>query len=286
MIRPMLSSSLDRVDLASLRYPLVVSPKLDGLRCIIWEGVAYSRTWKPFRNRFLQSWAKNYHNMDGELIVGSPTEGLVLERTKALTAFEGEPDFKFHWFDTPARIGVGFLAGYSDMNLSITTEDERIEVVPHYEVTCSHEMLVHEQEWLDQGYEGLMARDPNGPYKNGRSTLREGYLMKLKRFTDGEGVVRSIHEGQTNLNTLQKNELGYAKRSTDADGMVGSGILGFIILEDGDRVAPGIMTHAERAHFLANPQEIVGKTIHWRSFGYGVKDKPRFRRYYGIREDV
>ena len=76
------------------------------------------------------------------------------------------------------------------------------------------------------------------------------------------------------------------KRSTHQENLVGKGMVGTLILEDGSRVAPGTMNHHERTYYWNHQDELVGRTIHWRSFGYGVKDKPRFRRYYGIREDV
>jgi translation initiation factor 2 alpha subunit (eIF-2alpha) len=58
------------------------------------------------------------------------------------------------------------------------------------------------------------------------------------------------------------------------------------------RISPGKMNHQERAQCWLGFQHslpvhnLLGRTIHWRSFGYGVKDKPRFPRFYGIREDV
>jgi len=287
--KPMLSASLDGVDLSTLRYPLLASPKLDGVRCIVWEGVAYSRNAKPIRNRFVQAWAKDYHNLDGELIVGDPTDPHCLNITQSgVMSFDGEPDFKFYLFDSPERIcpkfegSLAFLYGEAQW--------ERIEAVPHSRVTTAGDLQAYEEMRLAEGYEGVMLRDPNGPYKHGRSTLREGYLMKLKRFTDGEAVVIRLEEGNVNTNALERDELGRAKRSKVSDGLVPSGMIGTIIVNDptwGElRLSPGTMPHSERVALWEKQGSIIGRTVHWRSFGYGVKDKPRFPRYYGIREDV
>lgn len=288
--KPMLSASLDGVDLSTLHYPLVVSPKLDGVRCIVWEGVAYSRNAKPIRNRFVQEWARKYHNIDGELIVGSPIEGLVLNRTQSgVMAFDGEPDFTFHLFDCIESDDRRFVNRRNLVAYEHRGEPS-ITVVPHLTAINMAELLSFESQWLDQGYEGLMARDPNGPYKHGRSTLREGYLMKLKRFVDGEGVVVRLEEGNHNTNELQRDELGRAKRSHNSSGLVGNGMVGqiWVRLASGEemKLAPGTMSHAERVHFWQNPNLIIGKTAHWRAFGYGQKDTPRFPRFYGIREDA
>lgn len=278
--KPMLSASLDGVDLATLRYPLLASPKLDGVRCIVWEGVAYSRNAKPIRNKFVQAWAKGLHNLDGELIVGSPTDPHCLANTQSgVMSFEGEPDFKFYVFDAPERT-----------TLTRGAANERVVAVEQRQVNCELAILELETVWLAAGYEGLMLRDPAGPYKHGRSTLREGYLMKLKRFQDGEATVVALEEGSHNQNELERDELGRAKRSKVSAGLIPSGMVGTIIVNDpawGElRLSPGTMTHAERIALLASPGSIVGRVVHWRSFGYGVKDKPRFPRYYGIREDL
>jgi DNA ligase-1 len=284
--KPMLSADASGVDLSSLKYPLLVSPKLDGVRCILWEGVAYSRNAKPIRNRFVQAWAADKHNLDGELIVGSPTEGLVLNRTQSgVMSFDGEPDFSYHLFDSPNSEWREFVYRWDHVTRENVGED-RIVRVQHTLVHGPEGLQELEEDYLYEGYEGVMLRSPAGPYKHGRSTMREGYLMKLKRFTDGEGVVASIHEGEHNENEAVIDELGRTKRSSHAENKTASGMLGHMILEDGFKVSPGTMTHSERINFFAHPELLVGKTIHWRMFGYGVKDKPRFRRYYGIREDL
>ena len=43
--KPMLASQID--DLSSVKYPVYASYKLDGIRAIIYQGVAYSRSLKP-----------------------------------------------------------------------------------------------------------------------------------------------------------------------------------------------------------------------------------------------
>jgi ATP-dependent DNA ligase len=288
--KPMLAASLDGVDLESLRYPLLGSPKLDGVRCIVWEGVAYSRNAKPIRNQFVQAWAKDFSNLDGELIVGDPTDGLCLNTTQSgVMSIAGAPDFYFHAFDMPERNYTGFYDNYEWM---ITELDAtRLMVVPHILIKDHEALLAAEQKFLLARYEGMMLRSLNGPYKNGRSTLREGYLMKLKRFTDGEGQVIALEEALENQNVLQRDELGRAKRTSHQENMVGKGMVGVIVVQDRAtsqtmRLSPGIMTHAEREYFWKEQWRLIGSTVHWRAFGYGQKDTPRFPRFYGIREDL
>jgi len=291
----MLASDASEVDLNTLQYPLRVSPKLDGVRCLVWEGVAYSRNHKPIRNKFVQDWCKTLHNLDGELVVGSPTDSACLGNTQSgVMSTEGEPDFRFHLFDcVEGGGGQEFFERLEFVQYQMAGEP-RIELVPHPIVTGPQGVQHYEDLWLAEGYEGIMLRDPHGPYKHGRSSPREGYLMKLKRFMDGEGVVTRLEEAEHNTNGAKRDELGRLKRSSAKAGKIGNGMVGTIVIHDkkwGEmRLAPGVMTHFERQLWwdarASRGRGLVGKTVHWRAFGYGVKDKPRFPRFYGLRDDV
>ena len=70
LFKPMLAT--DAV-LEKLRFPLLASPKLDGVRAIVRDGVVYSRSNKPIPNVFVQETFKGLDHADGELIVGLPT---------------------------------------------------------------------------------------------------------------------------------------------------------------------------------------------------------------------
>lgn len=299
--KPMLGASLDGVSLESLRYPLLASPKLDGVRCLVWEGVAYSRNLKPIRNRAVQRWAAAHHNLDGELLVGDPTAPGAFNRTQSgVMSTEGEPDFRFWAFDRLIGPQRGrneserweFAERLCDLQSAVSAS--RLEYVEHVEIRGPQALEYKENQWLAAGYEGVMLRDPRGPYKHGRSTVREGYLLKLKRFTDGEGVVVGLEEGAHNDNAAFRDELGRLKRTSHTAGKRPAGVVGTLLVRTEEwgvlRVAPGVMTHAERERYWmlrsvpTDSEGLLGKRVHWRSFGYGVKDKPRFPRFYGLRE--
>ncbi len=67
IFKPMLACE---VDLDKLRFPLLASAKLDGVRAIVRDGVVYSRSNKPIPNKFVQQQFKHLEHFDGELIVG------------------------------------------------------------------------------------------------------------------------------------------------------------------------------------------------------------------------
>ena len=79
-IKPLLACE---VPLEQVRLPVYVSTKLDGIRCVIIDGVAYSRSLKPIRNKYIQSIIGNekYNGFDGELVVGDIYDKDVFQKT-------------------------------------------------------------------------------------------------------------------------------------------------------------------------------------------------------------
>jgi DNA ligase-1 len=137
---------------------------------------------------------------------------------------------------------------------------------------------------LAAGFEGIMIRRPDGPYKNGRSTPKDGILRKMKRFRDGEATVTGILEGVTNNNEATQDDLGYTTRSTHKANMAGAGRVGTILGDDlktgqALNISPGRMTHFYRQKYFMMPHEIVGRVIKYKTFDYGAIDAPRFSTF-------
>lgn len=290
-MRPMLAAKLDDGLMPKLEFPLLASPKLDGYRCVIVNGVALTKNLKPFRNQHVQAalGRKELNGLDGELIVGMPVGGEVLGRSAAVQAFGGEPDFTFHVFDNWLHPGV-FFQRLGSLEKIVRKARCNVTVVEHVVVVNLEALLAYERHKLDEGYEGIMLRSHEGPYKFGRSTPKEGYLWKLKRFDDGEALVESIEEGSRNENEATRDALGRTKRSSAAAGKVRNGLVGTLVCKDLEtgkriRVAPGKMTAAQRKFYFENPAQLLGKVVHWRAFGYGVKNLKRFPQFYGVRDD-
>ena len=98
--RPMLAGTCK--DVESLSYPVAVSPKLDGIRCTIVNGVPQTRSGKPIPNHFIRNTLTNplLDGLDGELIIGKPTDPDVYRTTNsAVMSLDGTPTFSFHVFD-------------------------------------------------------------------------------------------------------------------------------------------------------------------------------------------
>lgn len=276
--KPMLASN---VELESVIYPVYVTPKYDGIRCVIRGGQALSRQLKPIPNRHVQKILKGCpDNLDGELICHGKTFNQIQSE---IMREDGEPEFSFYVFDiidTKAPY-LDRMEKLEDMELPTVCK----KVIPS-EINNEEELLEAEREAVEEfDFEGLMIRTGDGPYKYGRSTAKQGYLCKLKRFTDAEAVIIGYDELMHNNNEQTIDALGYAKRSQKKEGMIPADTLGAFIVRDGEKtfkVATG-MTAADRQEYWNNREEMIGKLVKYRFQEAGAKDLPRFPTFLGIR---
>jgi DNA ligase 1 len=276
-----------------LQYPLLVSPKYDGIRAIVKQGTVLSRTGKPLPSFLIQDELNEFEHFDGEIIVGNATDHNVYNRTQShVMAHEKIFDFKYYVFDYTHPV---YLADWFDARLNILQglveekSNPNVVFVPHQYVDNYEQLLQFEEDCLFEGFEGVMLRSPIAPYKQGRGTWREGIIMKLKRFHDAEAYIVGFKEQFTNTNVQERDELGYAKRSYKLEGMEPADTLGaFLVAFEDDvlEIAPGNFNHAERKDIWDNGHKYIDKILKFRYFKHGVKDKPRFPRAIGFRDKI
>ena len=283
-MKPMLSHTI--TDTSAVKCPVLVSQKLDGIRCLIIDGVAVSRNLKPIRNEFVQSviGTPKYNGLDGELIVGATfAKDCYRVTNSGVMSKDGEPDFTYHVFDRWDMPGVGF----SD-RLAATQGGYRIQRVAHNWAYCEADLLRIEEVLLAKGAEGVMVRSLHGPYKYGRSTMKGGTLGKLKRFVDEEFLVVDFEERFHNANPATVNALGHTERSMHVENMIGRGDLGALVLEtsEGKRFTAGSgFDDATRREIWGNKEKYVGRWAKVKHFPIGVKDRPRFPVFMGFRDE-
>ena len=203
---------------------------------------------------------------------------------------DGEPKFRFWVFDRHDMPGASYLERLNALGF-VNHDKGPVSVLEQVILETQADMNAYEIETLDLGYEGIMVRSMEGRYKNGRSTANEGILFKVKRFEDYEAEVIAIQEAVANLNPQTVDHLGHSVRSKHQANMVGKQMLGAMLCKRADggepfRVAPGTMTHQERAFYWTNPAAIVGKIVKVKSFAYGAVDQPRFARFHGFRNPI
>ena len=304
--RPMLCASSDNLNLTSLPFPLLASPKLDGIRALITEGRVFSRNGKLIPNLHVQKTFGGpgqlfLSGLDGELVVGNPRSSRAMQETvSGVMSAGGQPDISFFAFDI-------FLHPWSHRPFHLRLEEIHVRLqcipasVPIYPLyhTLLHsleELLAFETEVLEKGYEGIVLRCPSGPYKFGRTTKKEflslqGGMMKVKHFTTTEATVIGMVPAFANNNEVQLDAFGLLKRSSAVAGKSPKDTLGsFQCTSPGwaspFNVAPGILSQEERYTIWQRQEAFLGKTLTFKHFTKtGTKDLPRFPRFVSWRPD-
>jgi len=317
LLKPMRGTAVDS-DLEKLRYPLLASAKLDGIRCLIvdpaWyrayipyqpkhityirqakHALAVSRTLKPIPNRHVQSELDKpeFIGLDGELIVGSPVaKNVYRETNSAVMSHCGFPAFKLFYFDDWRPTTLDFEERH--YRLSHLPDTEVTTQLTHSTCTNYKELESIEEGFINAGFEGAILRDPDALYKYGKSTLKEGGMLKLKRFKDSEAQIVGFEERMHNANDAILDELGYTKRSSHQENKIPTGTLGAFIVKDIHnpsipefKIGTGF-TAQQALTFWMYRSEYLKKIVKYKHLPYGIKDKPRHPVFLGFRhlEDI
>jgi DNA ligase-1 len=255
---------------------------------MILDGKVFSRSMKLIPNNHVQELfgKSSFNGLDGELIMGDPNDPLAFRNTtSAVMTIGGRPDVTFHAFDM-VHYTEPFFTRFTSMRGYIRGHP-LIQVVEHVHVYCANDIMRLEEQYLTKGYEGVMLRSSAGVYKQGRSTLREGGLLKLKRFHDSEAVVLGAIELMHNDNEAKPDERGYMKRSSHQENKRPAGKLGALTVRDlttGAQFEIGTgFTDADRQRLWNARDTLNGMLVKYRFFPTGSKDKPRFPSFQGFR---
>lgn len=277
-------------DLGAIRYPVLATPKIDGIRCVIRNGRALSRSLKPIANRFVAATLAGLPPFDGEIVV----PGTFQDVTSGIMSTEGSPDFRYKIFDMVPPEGTDIPYCQRMENLRQTASllgpgpiaDRRLDFLFPIEISSRAQLDLYLQQCLAAGHEGVMVRDPFGGYKYGRATLKQGWLTKVKPFEDAEAMIIGFEEQMKNGNEATTDNLGHTERSSHKANLVPKGTLGALVVESEKFGQFNIGTgfdDAFRAEVWANRDAYLGKLVTFRYQAIGTKDKPRIPSFKGIR---
>lgn len=282
----------DPVDPKYLRYPLYVFPKFNGFRVYVKDEVVYTASNKPFKNKLLQDAFKLFHNHDGEFVVGDPSDGHnSLEKTSSVvTSQKPIDDLRFYVFDWIGDLALPFRVRNGLPGGARIDEWQKFKVVraPYEIAHCWEDVLRIERKYVEAGWEGVITRDPEAPYKCGRSTAREAFMGKLKQFRDAEFKIVGFEERMHNGNEATVSETGRTKRSTAKAGKTGRGDLGALICKtkEGHEFGVGTgFTDAQRGEFWRIKDELIGKHAKVKYHETGTKDVPLLPVFIHIRPE-
>jgi DNA ligase-1 len=296
------SDSITDKQLEMIEYPVAVSPKLDGYRCLCDGDLAYSSSLKPITNRYIQKCLKgeDYKGLDGELIVGSPfalnEEDDVFNRTTGpVRRADGEPDFKLYVFDDWRFLNDYYRIRWIDQIAEYPEIHDIPFVVVIEQRIChnSKEVLAAFAEFEEMGYEGAIIRRLTAPYKEGRCTYREEYGFKKASWAYAEAIIIGAYEQNENQNEKTTNELGLSKRSSHQENKVGKGTLGGWILETEQfgefkcgTIKGGTLEWRQAMwdKWISDPNSLMGLPFKFKYKVVGTLDKPRQPIGIGFRD--
>lgn len=275
----------------NIKFPVLATPKIDGIRCIVVDGKALSRSFKPIPNVHIRTMIEAHcpNGFDGEIICGNgfnDVQSMVMKR-------DGTPDFEYLVFDyvqstldVPYIQRVAELHGFFKQNPLVTACAKAL--IPTL-VNSLDELKDVMARHLEEGHEGTMIRSPESPYKCGRASLKEGYLTAIKYFTDAEAEVVGFEELMHNENEKTLDAFGHSERSSNKENMVPGNTLGAFIVKTPEGVEFKIgtgqgLTAELRKSIWDNKESYIGKLVHYRSQPHGVKDRPRIPVWHGFRD--
>jgi len=209
-IKPMLAHKYNP---DKFQYPGYIQPKLDGVRCVFTKDGAFSRTGKQFMNVShleydLHPIFARYPNLmlDGELYnhdLKDDFEKIIslVRKTKPTDKHRGEAAdlVQYHIYDLYTDHNTAFIfKTYSErrnfiVDLAMSWLDKTsLQVIDTYAVIDEDHAREWHQDFLKDGYEGSILRDPASHYKNTRSYG----LMKFKDFDDAEATIIGYEMGK------------------------------------------------------------------------------------------
>jgi DNA ligase-1 len=276
MFLPMLAHRYDKHS-AKINFPCLVQPKLDGVRMLARKDNGIVTMWSrkgkvidiPDKiNAQLCEMLDDGQCTDGELYVHGWTFQKIIAAVKKKR--DDTDLLEYHIYDSPhptlpfemrlPQKGVGATM-YPRHCQGWTIIGKNIKFIATHDVVDQAEFDVYEGMFVQQGYEGMMVRNQNSPYKY---KYRSYDLQKVKRFLDNEYKIIGGKDG-----TGRETGLVIFRCST-------SNGLEFDVRPRG--------THEERAVIFKNLTDYIGKHLTVRYQELTDDGRPRFPVGIAVRD--
>ena len=204
-------------------FPCFVQPKLDGIRCIAHidasgkvvlesrkgtEFVYLDHIRESIKDLFDQ-WTEDRParlHLDGELYTDQLTfetiSGLVRQKKETRKNMEQDlqlmQKIQYHVYDLydPANPGMDFADRFKmlcKISPHSRTRGSQIVTVETDYAASQKDLKEKHDKYVAAGYEGIMLRDPIGPYE---SNKRSKFLQKYKEFMEDEFRIVGYHDGE------------------------------------------------------------------------------------------
>lgn len=253
----------------TLRYPVACTLKKDGIRALRLNGTLLSRTFKEIPNKSVRQRSMVLPGgIDMELwnpdLTYDEIESIVMSREH-----ERSDDIQFHLLDQVTS--AGYMARIAPLIQHYVFKEPTPSINVEVPIICkdANELMERFKQSEEMMDEGICFRLLMSPYKQGRSTFNEQYLMKLCRFTREEVTIVKANE--------QLDQRGHPM------GVLGS----FTCLRaNGEECTVGTgFNHKQRKSLWLDGWSNRGNIITIKYKGHGMKVKLRAPVFVGFRKD-
>tara|TARA_R110000824_G_scaffold361868_1_gene549766 strand:- start:833 stop:1864 length:1032 start_codon:yes stop_codon:yes gene_type:complete len=323
-VRKVLLAPNRAIDFTSdlLKFPYLVSDKMDGMRAITIDGQMFSRSMKPLR--------EGIHEYFSEFLIEADRAGFVFDGelyseevpfNKLMSTFSrGGADVPSHvrycifdmmtkdeWLNGTERPFANRVTECENWmhhhrkRLAHIYETAKIWpypsskafAVPQYIVENSENLQKRFDSAMSRGFEGLIIRDPLGRYKHGRGTLNEGLIYKFKEWVTVDAKIVGYNKSTRMKKEYAdsdrgKDELGRTKRTSAKNTREEIDGIGSIIVQSSDGVEFACGTDKDCDFTISwdTRDDFLDKWVEVRFMRHGVKDKPRFAGITRLRPDL
>lgn len=271
-----------------LRYPVMATLKKDGVRGLRLNGTLLSRKLKKIPNKAIREASVV---MPGGMDVECWNKTLDYNTIQSIVMSFEHPranEIQFHvidWF----MPNTSYAERMHSVQLLMPSMPPHVKFSPPVWCQNAEQLFAFEQVCIEEAGEGICFRTPHGYYKQGRSSLKEQYLVKLARWKYDEAEIIGFVEQQENRNADRYDATGKMDRSMSQDGMVGKNTLGsFIVRNTAMQVFPigtGVgLTEKFRRDIWHSQDKYLGRTIKYKSKQHGPKILPRQPIFCGFRD--
>jgi DNA ligase-1 len=267
----MLAKKVENID--ELKFPLIVQPKLDGIRCLKVGKALIGRNGKAIANEKLQELLKNLikeenYIFDGELYSHELTFNDILSQINS-DSKELHPSIKYVVYDLLTKqewekqkcetnYSTRWVRIKSFVNLK-----QNCEWIGGIEVNNVFELKEYYEKCLSEDYEGVMVKSPEGRYEWKR--VKENVMGKIKPSETFDCRIVDIKQGSGKY----ENNFG-----------------AFIVDFDGVRVNVGSgYSDLQRKEFWNKKELLINKWIEVKAQEKTVDGSLRFPIFLRIRDD-
>lgn len=244
--------------LALLKFPKLVLPKYDGIRIHADSGKVRARSGKLIPNRFLQRELSILPaGLEGEIVVNDSFS----ETTSAVRSHDKEGfNYKLYLFDD-SSFKNSFMQRFLSLYSTLYDRPEPCVKVFVSDGTLVHtldELLQLEDYYTSLGMEGIIIRDPDAHYKEGRATFKEQSYLSMKRYLTAEAKV-----------------VGYRCKQEDGRPVDTLGALDLLSDKGVEFGCGSGLTDDLRSQLWADKDNLIGRTVEFK-YQKSEQTAPRF----------